>query len=510
MIRLKNIFWTLILALPLLTGISGCKKFLDRQPLGTGTEDDIAQGGLEGKVFGLYGGLRLDGMSGFNVLTLKSFRSDDAIKGSIPTDQSEATAIFDNFDYSKDFWLVNGYWDDHYNFIGLCNNVIHEIDSLGLTDGPSLTNRAEATFMRAYAYFDLVRDFGEVPKIDFKVYTPAEGNVAKSSVNDIYALIDADLNFAIQHLPPSWNVNFPGRATLGAAKTLQAKTMLYRENWAGALAAAEVVINSHEYDLVVPYYKFFHEEGENSSESIFEVQMYENFNGSVYFGNNYNQVQGVRGSGDWDLGWGFNCPTQALVDSYEPGDPRKPATILFSGQTDDPANGGYGRIVPAAPPLAQPYWNKKVYTSFERQQQSGDRFSWWLNIRILRYADVLLMAAEAANELGGAGNTTKALEYLEKIRSRARNGAATLPEIVAPITQAALRDAIRKERRAEFGMEWERFYDLVRWDEGDPSSNIRATPVLGPLGYEHKNRYYPIPQPAIDKSDNKLIQNPDY
>jgi hypothetical protein len=511
MIRYKNIFWTLILALPLLTGISGCKKFLDRKPLGTGTEDDISQGGLEGKVFGLYGGLRNEGMSGFNVLTLKSFRSDDAIKGSIPTDQSEATAIFDNFDYSKDFWLVNGYWDGHYEFITLCNNVIHEIDSLNLTDAPSLTNRAEATFMRAYAYFDLVRDFGAVPKIDFKVYTPAEANVAKSTVEQIYALIDADLQFAVAHLPWTWEPKFIGRATLGAAKTLQAKTLLYRENWAGALAASEDVINSTNYALVTPYYKFFHEEGENSSESIFEVQMYENANGSVYFGNNYNQVQGVRGSGDWDLGWGFNCPTQSLVDSYEPNDPRRASTILFSGQGDDPANGGYGRQVPPSPPLAQPYWNKKVYTSFERQQQTGYRFSWWLNIRILRYADVLLMAAEAANELGGAANITKALGYVEQIRERARNGnSSILPPLSASITQAALRDAIRRERRAEFGMEWERFYDLVRWDEGDPTSTIRATPVLGPLGYEYKNRYYPLPQPAIDKSGGKLVQNPDY
>jgi hypothetical protein len=148
-------------------------------------------------------------------------------------------------------------------------------------------------------------------------------------------------------------------------------------------------------------------------------------------------------------------------------------------------------------------WNKKVYTDFARQQATGDRFSWWLNIRLLRYADVLLMAAEAANELGGPGNTTAALGYLEQVRARAREGNnSVLPPVVAPITQADLRTAIKRERRAEFGMEYERFYDLVRW--GD------AVSVLGPLGYLHKCRYYPIPQPAIDRSGGVLIQNPEW
>jgi hypothetical protein len=225
--------------------------------------------------------------------------------------------------------------------------------------------------------------------------------------------------------------------------------------------------------------------------------MYENANGSVRYNNNHNEVQGVRGSGDWDLGWGFHVPTTSLESSYEAGDPRKAATILYSGQPD----GIYGRTVPTSPPLAQPFWNKKVYTDPARQVATGDTKSSWLNIRLLRYADVLLMAAEAANELGGA-NTAKALTYLEMVRARARGGNnAVLPRITTT-DQAQLRVAIKKERRAEFAMEWERFYDLVRW--GD------ALTVLGPLGYQARNKYYPIPQPVIDKSGGVLKQNPDY
>jgi len=501
-----NKLWPLML-IAVVIGSGSCKKFLDRKPLGIATEGDLNQGGVEGKVFGLYGKLRDWGMTDFPMLWFKSIRSDDAQKGSTAGDLADGGLIMDDFgngSYSKDHWLLNAYWDDHFNFIYACNDVIHDIDSLNLTDPGSVVNKAEARFLRAYAYFDLVRDYGSVPIIDFKIYQPGDANKPKKTVAEVYTFIDADLNYAAANLPSTWGNQYPGRATRGAANTLLAKGMLYRQNWSGALAKCEEIINSNQYSLLSNYVNFFKESGENSSESILEVQMYENSNGSVYYGNSHNQVQGVRGSGDWDLGWGFNVPTAALESSYEAGDPRKNATILYSGQPD----GIYGRTVPGFPPLAQPYWNKKVYTDIARQQATGDRFSWWLNIRLMRYADVILMAAEAANEVGGVPNTTKALQWLEMIRARARGGGAVLPAITAPITQAALRTAIKKERRAEFGMEYERFYDLVRWTPA--ADGIDAPSVLSTLGYQARNRYYPIPQPAIDRSNNILTQNPDY
>lgn len=501
-----NFLIILLAAIPLLTSISGCKRFLDRKPLGSATEGDLSQGGVEGKTFGLYGKLRdVEGMTTFSRLWFQSIRSDDAQKGSTTGDLADGGAIMDGFQYTKDHWLMNQNWDGHFNFINATNDVLHDVDSLNLVDPGSIINKAEALYFRAFAYFDLVRDYGEVPLITTKVYTVSDANKPKSTVAQIYSQIENDLIFAGQNLPATWQSSFTGRLTKGAANALLAKVYLQQKKWAQALASAEDVINSGQYALLSSYVNFFKENpGENSSESIFEVQMYESNNGSVYFGNNYNQVQGVRGSGDWDLGWGFNVPTQALVDSYEPGDPRKAATILFSGQPD----GIYGRTVPGSPPLAQPYWNKKVYTDPARQLATGDRFSWWLNIRLQRYADVLLIAAEAANEVGGAANTTKALAWLEMVRSRARAGNnAVLPPVVGPITQSALRTAIKKERRAEFGMENERFYDLVRWTPA--TDGIDAPSILGPLGYTHpKHMFYPLPQPAIDRSAGTLVQNP--
>ncbi|MEJ7681100.1 MAG: RagB/SusD family nutrient uptake outer membrane protein [Segetibacter sp.] len=223
------------------------------------------------------------------------------------------------------------------------------------------------------------------------------------------------------------------------------------------------------------------------------------------YGSFYATTQNIRQStaSGWNLGWGWNTPTEALVNAYETGDPRKDATILFAGLSDDPANGGYGRTLPKAQVdggiLFSKYYNKKVYAdpakriALNRLSEAG-----WINQRIYRFADVILMAARSANELG---NGQLAETLLEQVRARARNGANVLPAITFS-TKELMRDAIKHERRVEFGMEEERFFDLVRW--GD------AVSVLGPLGYQDKNKYYPIPQSFIDKSGGILIQNPDY
>jgi starch-binding outer membrane protein, SusD/RagB family len=491
--------WLIILAIPLLFGPLSCKKFLDRRPLGAGVNGDVAQGKLEEQVFGLYAATRNWGMTQLPFLMVHSARSDDADKGSTATDGSDSEDFYDNFHYTKDHWLMTAYWDDHYGFISLANNIIHDVDSLGLTDAPSLINKGEAQFMRAWAYFDLVRSFGSVPKIDFKVTNAAQANVEKAPIAVIYALIDADLQAAAAVLPAEWETKFIGRVTKGTASAMLAKAYLFRGNWASALAKAEEVINSHEYELISPYSKLFTEAGENSKESIFEIQNFESANGAQSFTNSFAQYQGVRGSGDWDLGWGWNSPNPVLVNSYEAGDPRKDATILTSGQTDQ-----YGQLVPSSPPLARLYWNKKVHSDPARRAATGDRFSNWLDMTVVRYADVLLIAAESAEELGGAPNITKSLGYLEQVRARARAGNNAILPAVVTTDQATLRTAIRKERRAEFGMEYDRFFDLVRW--GIAETTFAAMGIT----FEPRDKYMPLPQSAIDKSGGKLIQNPDF
>ena len=504
--KIKRILWSiLILAIPMLFMVSGCSKFLDRKPL-TATLDDLNQGGIEGLVFGIYsavkdydigqvfGGIPWQGMH--------NFRSDDSHKGSEPSDGAEWVAPFDNFVYVKDLWASNFYWDAHYSLIHLTNTALQTADSLGLTGVESEVNIAEARFFRAFSYFDMVRTFGDVPKIDFRIYNAAQANIAKSPASAIYALIDEDLQYAATHLPLVWGSQYPGRLTSGAANALWAKTYLFRGNFPSALSLCQQVISSGQYSLFPSYFGIFKDAGENCSESILEWQNYMGPNRTDDHGSWYATCQGVRAPNatGWNLGWGWNVPTDAFVNSFAAGDPRLPSTVLFSGQSDDPATGGYGSVLPNSSfdvppgPLPQKYWNKKVYADPAVRQSTGwlDG-AYWINQRVIRYADVLLMTAECLNETGSG---TEAADFVNQVRSRV--GLAD----TSYIDQPQMRSVIKKERRAELGLEGERFFDLVRW--GD------ALTVLGPLGYQHRCRFYPIPQPAIDRSNNVLVQNPEW
>ncbi len=499
--QIKNIFFVIIIAFPLASMLGGCKKFLDRKPL-TATLDDLNQGGIEAEIFGMYGNLRNSaGFTSIPWLAVHDFRSDDSEKGSDPSDGAEWVAPFDQYAYVKDLWATNTYWDDHVTLITLANIAIAKADSLGLTDASTIKNVAEARFFRAYSYFDMVRTFGEVPIYNKKINASSELCVAKSTIPQVYAFIDADLQFAAANLPTTWGSSYPGRLTSGAAKALHAKTYLYRQSWAQTLGLCQQIINAGTYGLYSPYYGIFKDAGENSSESIFEIQAYVSPNGAIDQGCIFATTQGVRASTatGWNLGWGWNTPTDNLVNAFEAGDPRKGSTILFSGQSDDPSTGGYGRVLPdhvsAGGPLPRKYWNKKIYADPAYRASTGHSDNPnWINKRVIRYSDVILMAAEAANE---SGSGAQAATYLSQVRAR-----VGMPAI-AFVDQAQMRAAIKHERRVEFGVEGERFFDLVRW--GD------ALSVLGPLGYTNRCRFYPIPQPVIDRCGGTVItQNPEW
>lgn len=495
--KIKGILFSTLL----ITTLAGCKKdFLDRRPLGQYTADDISQitdgGAFDSYVFGVYGVLREQNVAGGGTpwLAVESFRSDDAEKGSETGDDAGAEAFYDKFQYNSSDNKLLDYWKGQYKLISYANNALASIasaDEAAQAQPQAIVNKAELKFLRAYGYFNLVRAFGDVPKIDFKVTDISQANVPKSSIDEIYTLIDSDLQEAVTNLPLSWDAKYIGRLTKGAAQSLQAKTFLYRKRWTDALAAARNVINSGIYDLKTPYGKIFTDAGENCSESVFEVQAY--YTNTQDYGTMYATTQGARGT--LNLGWGWNTPTLTLENAYEGGDPRKNATLLYTGGVD----ATYGEFIPAG---ARKYWNKKAYTDPAMRASKKSNFGQWVNVRIIRYADVVLMAAEAANEVGGSQNINEALNYIEMIRDRARGGNSSVLPKVTTVDQATLRARIKQERRVELGMENQRFYDLVRW--GD------APTVLGTLGYQNKHRFLPIPQTEIDKSGGKLVQNPEW
>ena len=304
-----------------------CNKF-DQEPQGEWYEGEQkgAAGTYEAEVFGMYGKMRASSItSGLPALAVHSFRSEDAEKGSNAGDSADSKNV-DEFNYVATNALVSQYYDGNYELIFAANTVIDKINNANQTSlaETDKVNRGEAHFFRAYAFFNLVRAFGEVPLINFSVKSRDEANKPKASVENIYAQIDADLTIAERDLPRMWPTMFVGRLTWGAARALHARTYMMRGNWQEMYTASVDVINSGLYNLSADYNKIFRETGENGPGSIFELQCtFDKAYKAEQVGSTFAQVQGVRGSGQWDFGWGFNCPTQYLADAFEAGDPRK-------------------------------------------------------------------------------------------------------------------------------------------------------------------------------------------
>ena len=488
---IKNIVLTGVLSVAAFSFQSCGDDWLDLKPEGRPVGEEVVVGGFEAKVFGLYGSLRTNGgVSDFSYVWTHCIRADDNEKGSTASDAATDGNVFNNFAYSATNGNIGSNWNGHYKLIFDANALINEAGASGDTSAGTAINIAEAKVLRAFAYFELRRDFGEIP-INLKTITvPADEVAPKSTVALVDAQIIKDLTEAKDILPIQWPSSYTGRANQGLANTLLAKLYLYQKDYAKSLQFANVVINSNVYQLNPSYDTEFSKDGNNSKESILEVQKL--YDTPIKYTNNFYESQGVRGSGAWDLGWGFNVPSAGLVAAYEAGDLRKKTTILTSGGPD--IYNSPGLTLPAFPAVvAQQYWNGKAYTRPAERVFYGTNKNHWENIKFIRYADVLLIAAEAANELG---QTATATGYLNKVRIRAGLANTTASN------QMDIRNAIKHERRVEFAIEFERFYDLVRWND--------ANVVLAPLGYTDRNKYFPIPQDAIDKSQGVLVQNPNY
>lgn len=202
------------------------------------------------------------------------------------------------------------------------------------------------------------------------------------------------------------------------------------------------------------------------------------------------------------MGWGWNTPSTALEAAYEPGDPRKARTILYTSTATTPGITIYGEITPIG--LPNPRYNQKVYTNPTFRASINDTFGYWMNVRILRYADVVLMYAEAANEIGGTANTTAALAAVNSVRFRARNGNTAILPNITTTDQTALRLAIQHERRIELAMEHDRFFDIVRWGISQAEMSAAGKTAF----VASRDNLLPIPQVQIDLSKGVLTQNP--
>lgn len=356
---------------------------------------------------------------------------------------------------------------------------------------------AEARFLRAYYHFELVKWFGGIPMNGDKRFTPGdEARVPRSSVNEVYASIESDLIFASNNLSP--NASQVGRATKGAALSLLGKAYLYQNKFPQAAATLEQVITSSKYSLVSDYASIFEMNGENGSESIFEVQ-YTDVEGAGFGclqcseGNVAVGFSGIRNytGPKYTSGFSFNVPTKETYNAFEVGDSRLNASVLDIAAWAAANNATYGKGNEDTG-----YFNQKYLPRVRSTNAQGDlNLTNPNNYRAIRYADVLLMAAEALNR--GAINDTKALGYLNQVRDRAFGDTNHRISSVG----AALTDAIWKERRVEFVGEGFRFFDLVR--TGKAAAAISGF-VVG------KHELFPIPLVEIQFSNGNWSQNPGY
>jgi hypothetical protein len=356
---------------------------------------------------------------------------------------------------------------------------------------------AETRFLRAYYHFELVKWFGGIPLNGDKRFAPGdETKLPRASVADVYASIESDLIYAAANLSP--DAVQKGKATRGAALALLGKAYLYDNKFPEAAAALEQVITSAKYSLVTDYASIFEMDGENGPESIFEVQ-YSEAEGAGYTclqcseGNIAVGFSGVRSykGPKYAPGYSFNIPTKETHDAFEVGDLRLNASVLDIAAWAKANNATYGKGNEDTG-----YFNQKYIPRTRSNDASNDlALTNPNNYRAIRYADVLLMAAEAINR--GGLDDTKALGYLNQVRDRAFGN--TNHRISS--AGSALTDAIWKERRVEFVGEGFRFFDLVR--TGKAAAAISGF-VVG------KNELFPIPLEEIQFANRNWDQNPGY
>jgi hypothetical protein len=392
----------------------------------------------------------------------------------------------------------------NYMFAGIkrCNYFLEFQDKTDFDGREAMV--AEVRFLRAYYHFELVKWFGGIPVKEYdnallgqgKRFAPGdETSIPRYSADQVYALIESDLIFAVNNL--EYSAPQVGRVTKGAAQALLGKAYLYQDKFSESASVLQDLISNGPYQLSSDFEQIFELEGENGVGSVFEVQ-YTDGEGASFDcfqcseGNIAVGYMGIRNHTGpvYDSGFSFNVPVQEAFDAFSPGDVRRDVSILdivaWATATGAEYVEGYEHTG---------FYNRK-YLPRKGDQNIGDQnLTNPNNYRSIRFADVLLMAAEALNR--GGVDDTQALIYLNQVRERAFGNSNS--NISA--TGSALTDAIWEERRLELMGEGHRFFDLVRTGQA-------ASAIDGFVTDKHE--VFPIPFEEIQFSNGNWNQNPNY
>lgn len=486
-----------ISALLVVIGFTACDDELDLRPISQETVDNAYATGtqLEAALTGVYESFQSNDYYVWDKILFEDVRSDNHYAGG---DNPEVFQI-DNIDVSPTNSRVFNAWSSIYNAISKANLVIERAPMIeqDITEEQRDQYIGQALFLRAYHYFNLVKLWGGVPLITetIKTVDPSEVRVPRSSEADVYLQIIEDLEMAQELLPHTYgndaSVN-KARATKGAANALLAKVHAQKPNpdYSAVLEYANAVINSPAgYSLLDNYDNLFDGNHQNNSESILEIQYLGGDEGT--WGPQMHLPPSVSG----DTWRKFVTPSKDLVEAFdEEGDEvRKNATMIFENV-----------------PWIDEYWGNAVNSEvpFAYKWRNAGGWASSDNDYVLRLADIILMKAEALNELG---QTQEAAAQVNIIRDRADLGPLTDAQTASAQT---LRQAILKERRLELAQEFQRWSDLIRYDVVVETMNSVDDIDLRtgePLNYNMSETdiLLPIPQNEINRNPS-LTQNPGY
>lgn len=475
----KNIIMGYVLTTLVLLCTS-CDDFLNQEPISNGsvtgfykTQADIEQG-----IAGAYNSLQSYKQYGANFIFFMEVRSDNTYTESITT-SGGIYGDFDLFRTTSTNSVLDLTWAGCYEGIQRCNIVLGNIDNVAMDETLKRQYKGEVLFMRALTYFNLVRIWGDVPLVIKEVKDPFEAFAfTRTPSSEVYQQIVTDLSDAAGLLSEKVEKSRTGAITTGAANALLGKVYLTLKDFQKAEVVLKKVVDSKVYKLLDSYEDVFNVLNKNSAESIFEIQYNKDVTDQ---GSRFANIFAPKGStevtGGVGTSLGDNTPTGDLYGKYEDGDLRKNVSI---GQITD------GRL----------YCKKFVVAPVLPNQSDA-------NFIVLRYADVLLMYAEALNE-NGYKTDGDAFLYLNEIRKRAGLEAYTKDMLS---DQGQFREAIWNERRFELAFENHRWFDLLRTGE---AVKIMNASTGGEFTVEPYQLVYPIPQSQIDAAPDKMIQNDRY
>lgn len=497
---------------------ASCKEdFINQNPTSVVTEltyyKTVSE--LNNGLTACYGAMRtIGGLTGFEQVhwQIGDIGSDDAEKGGENETDNPALGDISLSRQNASNTTLTTVWSAYYQVIARCNEVIDR--SAGtLGDATAIEKIVDqAKFIRALCYYQLVTTFGEIPLVT-TFLIPSQLDMEKSPVSALWTQIESDLKDA-SNLPTKSQWNESGRISSGAVFMLLGKVNLTQKKYQQANSAFHRVVASGEYQLVPDFGFVFRHDGENCAESIFEIQHKTNISGG-----NMGTFSGIlRISRDADAGgWGFDCPTNDLLNEFEKGDPRVIYTFLFPGDVLPTLTGKYTVTNTKSPTT---FHARKAWIPWS--ERAGLFFGDFdINYRYMRYAEVLLLYAESLNEVNKADS---AMMLTNMVRARARNSSATDPQRISCVynltytgellpdvktsNQADLRKAIWHEQRVELAIEGHRRNMLLR--TGQFKTRMEAAKGAKGCKVEDHEWLLPIPQTEIELSNKKLTQNTGY